>query len=310
LGIIVDLMENKNTLKHFQLWRGKEEKTIEKLFIDLWIVQEKKLLVKRDKNGVITDPTKPLKTNHQMEYDYVILPVIYASPAVVDIPDNLRAKIFSLFSKIGFKNVSGLETVDYVTLSIIEHYLDFKTLEVWQEIRDELEKEEIEAVSTDKECMNTIINILQSKAENVADVQNSLLQNNIQDQLEDENQFYQKIKESHKQEEKEYQDFMHYVERTSNHSTLKNARRVQMEHIKRSRAIVNNSTDKKLSDIKHETLDSGLQTTVFCGRNLVIKSTVLEDPVTKELERTMLPTIPLDSNDSENEEGTLEILEI
>ena len=47
------------------------------------------------------DPTKPLKTNHQMEYDYIVLPVIYASPAVVDIPDNLRAKIFSLFSKIG-----------------------------------------------------------------------------------------------------------------------------------------------------------------------------------------------------------------
>lgn len=47
---------------------------------------------------------------------------------------------------------------------------------------------------------------------------------------------------------------------------------------------------------------------MFCGRNLVIKSTVLEDPATKELERTMLPTIPLDSNDSENEEGTLEIL--
>ena len=36
-----------------------------------------------------------------MEYDYIILPIIYASPAVVDIPDNLRAKIFSLFSKIG-----------------------------------------------------------------------------------------------------------------------------------------------------------------------------------------------------------------
>ena len=47
---------------------------------------------------------------------------------------------------------------------------------------------------------------------------------------------------------------------------------------------------------------------MFCGRNLVIKSTVVEDPVTKEFERTMLPTIPLDANDSEDEEGTLEIL--
>lgn len=54
----------------------------------------------------------------------------------------------------------------------------FQSLEVWQEIRDELEKEEIEAVSTDKECMSTIINFLQSKAENVADIQVSKFNNN------------------------------------------------------------------------------------------------------------------------------------
>ena len=47
---------------------------------------------------------------------------------------------------------------------------------------------------------------------------------------------------------------------------------------------------------------------VFCGRNIVVKSTILENHVTKELERTMLPTIPLDGNDSEKEEESPEIL--
>jgi len=46
------------------------------------------------------DTAQPLKTIHQ-EDNYVILPSQYASPAVVDVTDNLRAKIYSLFSKLG-----------------------------------------------------------------------------------------------------------------------------------------------------------------------------------------------------------------
>ncbi|XP_066936490.1 cilia- and flagella-associated protein 69-like isoform X1 [Clytia hemisphaerica] len=313
MGIIVDLMENKNTLKHLGIWRGDENKTIGKLLVDLWTGEEKRLNVQRDDKGVVTDFVNPLKTNFQSLHEYIIVPMHFASPAIVDIPDNLRAKIYSLFSKIGFQNVEGLQAKDYIVVSIIEHYLDFKTLEVWQEIRDELTKEQIEPVSTDKECISTIIHILQHKAKEVARKQTALIDHHGDLEVLEELDFYSKIKESYKQEEKRYQDFVHFVERTSNHAALKNARRIQLEHIQQSRTF--HGSDKDLEDrfknleerkIQHETLDPKLQTTVFCGRNVIVQSTKMEDPVVKELERSMLPKV---FDDTESSSGA-EILEL
>ena len=40
-------------LVHITLWRGKNEKTVAKLLVDLWIQEEEKLGVKRQEHGVI-----------------------------------------------------------------------------------------------------------------------------------------------------------------------------------------------------------------------------------------------------------------
>ena len=48
------------------------------------------------------------------------------SLAIVDVSENLRAKVFALFARLGFSDLPGLTTEDYVTLAIIEKYLDFK----------------------------------------------------------------------------------------------------------------------------------------------------------------------------------------
>ena len=48
------------------------------------------------------------------------------SLAIVDVSENLRAKIYALFARLGFSDLPGLSTDDYVTLAIIEKYLDFK----------------------------------------------------------------------------------------------------------------------------------------------------------------------------------------
>lgn len=83
------------------------------------------------------------------------LPADRPSQAIVDVSENMRAKIYSMFCKLGeflliygvlheytdvvkfpkricfplrsgFNAVPGLSTVDYVTVAIIEKYLDFK----------------------------------------------------------------------------------------------------------------------------------------------------------------------------------------
>ena len=67
------------------------------------------------------------------------LPANCPSQAIVDVSENMRAKIYSLFCKIGFTDLPGLGVEDHVTLTTIEKYLDFKMGEVWTETMKELE---------------------------------------------------------------------------------------------------------------------------------------------------------------------------
>lgn len=48
------------------------------------------------------------------------------SQAIVDVVENMRAKIHALFCKVGYTELSGMSTEDYVTLTIIEQYLNLK----------------------------------------------------------------------------------------------------------------------------------------------------------------------------------------
>ena len=56
------------------------------------------------------------------------------SQAIVDVVENMRAKVHALFCKIGYTELPGMSTEDYVTLTIIEQYLNLK---VWSdEVKD------------------------------------------------------------------------------------------------------------------------------------------------------------------------------
>ena len=70
----------------------------------------------------------------------------------------------------------GLESADYIVVSIIEKYLDFKTLEVWQEVRGELEME----ITHGQKFLDEIVFILQNKALAVSVVQKALIQTNFE----------------------------------------------------------------------------------------------------------------------------------
>lgn len=57
----------------------------------------------------------------------------------------------------GFSELPGLQEEDYVTLCIIENFLDFKMGEIWQEIVTELEIEGVKLVPPDGEAVDTIL---------------------------------------------------------------------------------------------------------------------------------------------------------
>jgi hypothetical protein len=79
------------------------------------------------------------------------------SRAVLDLIDNMRSKIFGFFCKLGFTELPGLHDEDFVTLCIIENFLDFKMGEIWQEIMTELEIEGVKLIAPDNEATDTIL---------------------------------------------------------------------------------------------------------------------------------------------------------
>ena len=55
----------------------------------------------------------------QAELGIVSMPASCVSQAVADVGENMRAKVYSLFCKMGFTDLPGLTVEDHVTLTII-----------------------------------------------------------------------------------------------------------------------------------------------------------------------------------------------
>ncbi|XP_073891662.1 cilia- and flagella-associated protein 69 isoform X6 [Macaca fascicularis] len=126
LGIMVEFCDNPKTAAHVNAWQGKKDQTAASLLIKLWRKEEKELGVKRDKNGKIIDTKKPLFTSFQEEHKIIPLPANCPSIAIMDVSENIRAKIYAILGKLDFENLPGLSAEDFVTLCIIHRYLDFK----------------------------------------------------------------------------------------------------------------------------------------------------------------------------------------
>lgn len=101
LGCLLDLCENPKTIHHIHTWRGKENCSAAHLFCEIYRNEEKDMGVKRDKDGAISDITKPLMGTLQEYQGVVALPASNPSQSIVDVSENMRAKLYSLFCKIG-----------------------------------------------------------------------------------------------------------------------------------------------------------------------------------------------------------------
>ena len=57
--------------------------------------------VQRDKAGAIADPDRPLMGRFQANQGVIPMPASCPSQAIVDVSENMRAKLYALFGKIG-----------------------------------------------------------------------------------------------------------------------------------------------------------------------------------------------------------------
>ncbi|KAM5302952.1 cilia- and flagella-associated protein 69 isoform 3-T3 [Glossophaga mutica] len=268
LGIMVEFCDNPKTAAHVNTWRGKKDQTAASLLIKLWRKEEKELGVKRDKHGMIIDAKRPLFTSFQEEQKFMPLPANCPTVAVMDVSENIRAKIYAVLGKLDFENLPGLSTEDFVTLCIIHRYLDFKIGEIWNEICEEIKLERLIPVTTDKNVLEAITTASENIGKMVASLQREMIESQARQDVQNEQKVYAKIQATHKQRELAKKSWENFLARTSNAKTLKKAKRLQEKAIESSR-----HSERPPNAIFHQTDIKGLNTTVPSGRVVAVEST-------------------------------------
>ncbi|KAL0619614.1 Cilia- and flagella-associated protein 69 [Plecturocebus cupreus] len=268
LGIMVEFCDNPKTAAHVNAWRGKKDQTAASLLIKLWRKEEKELGVKRDKNGKIIDTKKPLFTSFQEEQKIIPLPANCPSIAVMDVSENIRAKIYAILGKLDFENLPGLSAEDFVTLCIIHRYLDFKIGEIWNEINEEIKLEKLRPITTDKKALEAITTASENIGKMVASLQSEIIESQARQDVQNEQKVYAKIQATHKQRELANKSWENFLARTSNAKTLKKAKRLQEKATEASRYH-----EQPQNSIFHPTDIKGLNTTVPSGGVVTVEST-------------------------------------
>ncbi|NXW77151.1 CFA69 protein, partial [Hirundo rustica] len=220
LGILVEFSDNPETTSHMNIWRGKRDQTAANLLIQLWRQEELDLGVRRDKDGKIVDIRRPIATSFQKQQKVIPVPASCPSFAIMEISESIRAKIYSLFCKLGFENLPGLSAKDFVTLAIIQRYIDFKIGEVWSEICAEI-KEEFKPVTSDERNLELILKVSENTGKAVIALQNEVLERHLHHEIQEEEKMYKEIQASHTQRELINKSWENFLTWTSNYQALK-----------------------------------------------------------------------------------------
>ncbi|NWV80421.1 CFA69 protein, partial [Dasyornis broadbenti] len=250
LGILVEFCGNPKTTLHVSTWRGKRDQTAANLLIQLWRQEELDLGVRRDQYGSIVDIKRPIATSFQKQQKVIPLPANCPSFAVLEISESIRAKIYSLFCKLGFENLPGLSAKDHVTLAIIQHYLDFKIGEAWSEICAEI-KEEFRPITSDEKALKIISKETEDTAERVLALQTEFLESQHHHEIQEQEKLYKEIQSIHIQRESKIKSWENFLARTSSYEALKQAKSLQKKSIQdaRSKVKINDRPDHS-TDIK------------------------------------------------------------
>jgi len=271
LSCLVELSENPRSLQHLLTWRsskvelGSTPITLPQVLIQLWKAEEERMGCFRGPKGELAHLQYPLAGWHQIQE---MKRTGDPSPALADLSENVRAKIYCLMTRIGFNELPGIATEDYVTLALIEKYYDLKISEVWDEVISELAAEKVELIDADKEAAETIKQAQLERAKAIQCLQDQLKEAQNQQDRQEEQILFQKIREKYRQAGKITERWFDFIERTSNYTKLEEAKKEMAKHVDQSRV-----RHKHHQDTVHHKINLDLNTTTFQGRNIFIEST-------------------------------------
>ncbi|KAJ8273402.1 hypothetical protein GJAV_G00101230 [Gymnothorax javanicus] len=267
LGTLLELCENPKTPSHLHTWRGTKGLSAAALLLRVWRQEDRELWMGLEQDLSSADSSRSPQVMDQEEQ----VPVERPTEVVMDISGTLQSKIFSIFSKLGFNDLPGLTSEDYLTLSIVSRYLDFKVMEVWSDISRELQAEGMRPVSPDEEALQVIAEIEEEAARTVTLQQEELRESQREQDLHQEQLMYTEIRSNHKHQELIAKTWEHHVAKTSNYKVLMQSKELQEKSIASSRLKV-----KHEDSLFHSTQITGLCTTHFCGRVLAVESTPVQ----------------------------------
>ncbi|XP_029444644.1 cilia- and flagella-associated protein 69-like isoform X1 [Rhinatrema bivittatum] len=271
LRIVVEFCENPKSISHIVTWRGNQNQAIGNFLIQLWRQEEQEIGVRRDENERIVDAKQPLVGRLQAEQGIISMPANCPSIAIMDVSENMRANIYSVLYRLGFEDLPELTTNDYITLSVISKYFDLKVGEIWHEICAELTAENFRPITPDEKALDVILKESEEIGKVVATQQSELLEDQQKFDLQEEQEFFDEIKENHKQTKLMVKSWDNFLARTSNFEALKKAKRHQEDSIETSR-----KKGMKPNATFHATQIGGLHTTVACGPLVTVESTPSE----------------------------------
>ncbi|XP_065920995.1 cilia- and flagella-associated protein 69-like [Dysidea avara] len=273
LGVITDLSENPKTIQHVTQWQGKKCGNPWCLIAKLWREEEEDMQVPREYMNTLAETSLPLMGVQQASEGTTPQPSCLPSPAINDVSDNLRAKLYILCNRIGFQSYpADLSTEDKISLCIAEKYLDFKEGEAWYEVAGELAQEGTRPITPDQECLQEILQITERKAEEVLKKQHELIEQQQETDLVEEQEYYAQIHEYHQTENRARTNFQQLLIRTSNYEALRAAKEEQETAIEATRT----NSMVRVGERFHTTTIPSLNTTAFSGRHLTVETTPIK----------------------------------
>ena len=229
LGMLAGVLEqDQDALSDFHEWRSMvTQHAAVQILIRLWDEEEKRLGVMDDEQGLLNNTTKPLtghgttlldeETGTTMEDTTtgvaaetlkspaeILEDLVNASlgPTVLStvFDADMRGKIFTLISVVGFSRIDYLSVPQQIKLEKIKAYDAFLEGEMWSQVRVELEAEGIRPTTPDAELLDQYEASFQDRALDVQSTQRMKIKDKEEQDMLDEASYYKGLIE-HKRRE-------------------------------------------------------------------------------------------------------------
>ncbi|XP_028127955.1 uncharacterized protein LOC114324351 [Diabrotica virgifera virgifera] len=211
LGTLVDLCDfaKGKCIPYLITWKGTNGMTLVPLLMEIFRIANKYLGVQTGPRGEIADEKHPLmgKIQYNSTFNENKLE---ASPAMTDMFASCRPKIYALLTLIQdrYKDIlevaneayktwnDDLQAKDKVTLLLAENFLSLKLGEVWEELQLKFEIIKFEPLPIDAYIINSLVERTHQWGAHLKEAQRDILKQEIADNLLDELNTYQQLKDA------------------------------------------------------------------------------------------------------------------